>query len=41
MLSKMTLWDKLLIGFLIIASIAWLGLTILFYSYEGKRLLKL
>lgn len=41
MLSKMTLGDKLLIGFLIIASFTWLGLIILFYSNEGNKIVEI
>lgn len=41
MLNKMTLWDKILIVSFIIISIAWLGLTVLFYSSEGNKIIEI
>lgn len=41
MLNEMTLWDKILIISLIIISIAWLGLTVLFYSGEGNKIIEI
>ncbi|MGD9570071.1 MAG: NusG domain II-containing protein [Sedimentibacter sp.] len=41
MLNKMTLWDKILICSLIIISITWLGLTVLFYSNEGNKIIEI
>lgn len=41
MINKMTLWDKILICSLILISIAWLVLTILFYSNEGEKFIEI
>lgn len=37
MLSKMTLWDKILICSLIVISFTWLGLALLFSAKEGTK----
>ncbi len=41
MLSKMTLWDKMLIFSLIVISFAWLGLAFLFNSKEGTKIVEI
>lgn len=41
MLSKMTLWDKILIFSLIVISFAWLGLAFLFNSKEGTKIVEI
>lgn len=41
MLSKMTLWDKILVCSLIIISFAWLGLSVLFNTKEGTKIVEI
>lgn len=41
MLSKMTLWDKILICSLIIISLAWLGSAVLFNTKEGTKIIEI
>lgn len=41
MLSKMTLWDKILICSLIVISFAWLGLSVLFSTKEGAKIVEI
>nr|WP_312578861.1 NusG domain II-containing protein [Sedimentibacter sp.] len=41
MLSKMTLWDKILIFSLIVISFAWLGLAFLFNSKVGTKIVEI
>lgn len=41
MLSKMTLWDKILVCSIIIISFAWLGLSVLFSTKEGTKIVEI
>lgn len=41
MLSKMTLWDKILVCSVIVISLVWLGLAILFNIREGARTIEI
>jgi len=41
MLSKMTLWDKILVCSLIIIRFAWLGLIVLFNIKEGTKVIEI
>ncbi|WP_312831706.1 NusG domain II-containing protein [Sedimentibacter saalensis] len=41
MLSKMTLWDKILICSLIIISVAWLGLAVLFGTKDEAKVIEI
>lgn len=41
MISKMTLWDKILICSLIIISLAWLGLAVLFNTKVGTKVIEI
>lgn len=41
MLSKMTLWDKILIFSLIVISFAWLGIAVLFNTKEGTKIVEI